>query len=209
MGVAMRSEDPIIMRIRALLFLLAFAVTFPASASELGVELDRGVAAYRNGDITTAINIFRKLAEGGVSQAQYNLGVIYASGKGVPKDLKTSAKWHRLAADQGNADAQYNLGVYLEHGRGVTKNSKEALKYFRLAAEQGSTKAQYNVGVFNVQARGTEKDLIRGYKWLAIAASKGYEPAIDLRDIVKHIIDPAELAKAKKLSRDWMSKHPG
>lgn len=205
----MRSGDSNIMRIIGLLFLLAFAATFPASASEIGDELDRGAAAHKNGDVTTAIKIFRKLADGGVSRAQFNLGVIFAAGKGVPKDLKTSAKWYRLAADQGNADAQYNLGVYLENGRGVTKNSKAALKYYRLAAEQGMTNAQYNVGLMYSQGQGTAEDLIQGYKWLAIAAAKGDEQAVKIRDLVRDLLDPADLLKAKKLFRYWMSQHPG
>ncbi len=35
-----------------------------------------------------------------------NLGVMYASGKGVPKDDAEAVRWYRLAAEQGNALAQ-------------------------------------------------------------------------------------------------------
>ena len=38
--------------------------------------------------------------------AQYNLGVLYGEGKGVPKNYQESIKWYRLSADQGNAEAQ-------------------------------------------------------------------------------------------------------
>ena len=43
--------------------------------------------------------------------AQYNLGVMYENGQGVPQDYKTAVKWYRLAAEQGDAGAQFNLGV--------------------------------------------------------------------------------------------------
>ncbi|MDP7426550.1 MAG: SEL1-like repeat protein [Rhodospirillales bacterium] len=42
--------------------------------------------------------------------AQFNLGGMYAEGKGATKDYKTAAKWYKLAAEQGDADAQFNLG---------------------------------------------------------------------------------------------------
>ena len=42
--------------------------------------------------------------------AQYNLGVLYTEGKGVPKNYQESIKWYRLSADQGNAEAQSSLG---------------------------------------------------------------------------------------------------
>ena len=32
--------------------------------------------------------------------AQYNLGVLYGEGKGVPKNYQDSIKWYRLSADQ-------------------------------------------------------------------------------------------------------------
>ena len=41
------------------------------------------------------------LAEQGQAGAQYNLGVIYASGAGVPQDDAEAARWYRLAAEQG------------------------------------------------------------------------------------------------------------
>ncbi|MSR43556.1 MAG: hypothetical protein EXS19_05920, partial [Pedosphaera sp.] len=39
--------------------------------------------------------------EKGDASAQYNLGVMYANGLGVPKDEVEAVKWYRKAADQG------------------------------------------------------------------------------------------------------------
>ena len=49
-------------------------------------------------------------AERGDAGAQYNLGVRYDKGQGVPQDSKEAVKWYRLSAEQGNVDAQFNLG---------------------------------------------------------------------------------------------------
>jgi TPR repeat protein len=49
---------------------------------------------------------YRKAAEQGVETAQYNLGMMYDDGKGVPQDRTEAAKWHRKSAEQGYADAK-------------------------------------------------------------------------------------------------------
>ena len=48
-------------------------------------------------------------AANGDAEAQYNLGVCYANGWGVPKDPKQAMYWYTKAAEQGNEDAQNAL----------------------------------------------------------------------------------------------------
>lgn len=57
-----------------------------------------------------AVKWYRRAAEQGYADAQYNLGVCYKNGTGTQKDEAEAVKWYRLAAEQGHADAQYNLG---------------------------------------------------------------------------------------------------
>ena len=57
--------------------------------------------AYNRGDYETALKKFLPLAEQGNASAQYNLGVMYANGRGVPQDYAEAMKWYRLAAEQG------------------------------------------------------------------------------------------------------------
>ena len=87
-------------------------------------------------------------AERGDAGAQFNLGVRYDKGQGVPQDSKEAVKWYRLSAEQGNADAQSNLGDIYFYGRGGLQDYKEAFKWYRLSAEQGLaqvTKPRYLV----------------------------------------------------------------
>ena len=53
------------------------------------------------------------------ASAQYNLGVSYAYGLGVPEDSKEAVTWYRLAVEQGHAKAQYNLDWMYFNGEGV------------------------------------------------------------------------------------------
>jgi hypothetical protein len=76
----------------------------------------------------------KKNADAGDAEAQYNLGLMYAKGGGVPKDFTEAVKWYRKAADQGHADAQKSLGNMYYKGEGVPKDGVEASKWLRKAA---------------------------------------------------------------------------
>ena len=52
---------------------------------------------------------YRKAAEQGDANAQYNLGVCYEKGEGVKKDLSQAVQWYRKAAEQGMPGAQSKL----------------------------------------------------------------------------------------------------
>jgi hypothetical protein len=80
-------------------------------------------------------------AEQGDAEAQNNLGVLYASGRGVAKDDKQAAFWFRKAADQGEAMAQFNLGRMYFNGTGAPKDYVQAYLWTNLAAAQELEKA--------------------------------------------------------------------
>ena len=44
---------------------------------------------------------YRKAAKQGDADAQYNLGVLYADGRGVRQDHAEAVRWYRKAAEQG------------------------------------------------------------------------------------------------------------
>jgi len=63
-----------------------------------------GVAAYQRGDFATALELFRSLAEKGNASAQFNLGLMYAQGRGVPQDFVHAHMWSNLAASKLRGD---------------------------------------------------------------------------------------------------------
>jgi TPR repeat protein len=52
---------------------------------------------------------WREAADQGLSQAQFNLGVLYEQGQGVKVDYSEAAKWYELAAAQGDRNAAQRL----------------------------------------------------------------------------------------------------
>jgi len=109
---------------------VALALAMSAQAASFGA----GVAAFRHQNFNVAAVIFGRLAEAGNPHAQFYLGFMYETGRGVPQDYLTAAYWYRRAANQGETTAQYRLGLLFDKGQGVTQDYIEAHKWLNLAA---------------------------------------------------------------------------
>jgi TPR repeat protein len=107
------------------------------------------------------------------AQAQYNRGVDYWEGRGVPQDYAEAANWFRKAAEQGFAEAQNRLGQMLAMGQGIPRDDAEAAAWYRKAADQGVMLAQYNLGSAYVMGSGVTKDFAEAVKWFRKAADQG------------------------------------
>jgi TPR repeat protein len=101
-------------------------------------DFSKGLEAAQRGDFVTALREWKPLAEQGYANAQYNLGVMYDTGRGAAQDYTKAVKWYHKAAAQGVAKAQYNLGFMYYKGRGVLQENVIAHMWFKLAAEQGN-----------------------------------------------------------------------
>jgi TPR repeat protein len=140
-------------------------------------------------------------AEKGYAPAQFNLGVMYTVGRGVPKDAVEAVKWLRKAAVQGNAPAQYNLGLMYANGDGVPKDAVEAVKWLRKAAEQGYVFAQFNLGVIYANGDGVLKDAVEAHAWLNVAGANGNEEAKENLAKIEKEMTKEQIAEATKLAR--------
>ena len=124
------------MRKLATTLCLTIAMLLGSAGTNWSADFQKGLDAAKRGDYAIALREWKPLAEQGNATAQYNLGVLYRDGHGVPQDYKTAVKWTRLSAEQGDADAQYNLGSMYRKGQGVLQDYKAARKWYRLSAEQ-------------------------------------------------------------------------
>ncbi len=68
-------------------------------------DFDSAMVSYEGKDYAAASSEFKKLAAASDADAQYMLGYLYATGKGVLKDYTEAHKWFNLAASYGNNDA--------------------------------------------------------------------------------------------------------
>jgi TPR repeat protein len=104
-------------------------------------DFQDGLDAHDRGDYETALKEWLPLAEQGKAQAQFNLGLLYQRGQGVPQDYTEAGDWYRQAAAQGHASAQDQLGSLYYYGQGVPQDYVQAHVWYNLAAAQGQEEA--------------------------------------------------------------------
>jgi TPR repeat protein len=151
--------------------LLALALT--TSSWVQAQSFEQALAASERGDYRTAFAGFKKLAEQGDAIAQFNLGLMYANGRGVPTDDRQAVAWYRKAAEKGIAKAQFNLGVMYDEGRGLPKDEQLALSWYRKAAEKGYADAQTMLGLMYANGLHVPKDEQQAVVWYRNAAEQG------------------------------------
>ncbi len=95
----------------------------------------RNHSAAEQGDVK-ALQWYHKAAEQGYAEAQFNLGLMYFEGQGVPQDYAEAVRWHRKAAEQGYARAQFLLGMMYFLGQGVPEDEAQAHMWINLAASR-------------------------------------------------------------------------
>ena len=144
--------------------------------TELGNAYNAGQAGLKQ-DYAEALKWYRRAAEKGFAMAQYNLGLAYEQGRGVPVDERQAFKYYLQAAEQGLAAAQFNAGNMYAAGRGIGRDLFEANLWFKQAAEKGIAEAQFNLGLAYETGRGVKKDEVLAARWYKQAADRGFARA--------------------------------
>ncbi len=162
-----------------------------------------GVSGQAWAQESAEISALRAKAESGNAKAQFDLGMIYADGKGVRLDYAEAIKWHRKAADQGSSNAQYKLGWIYYYSYGVSQDYAKAAKWYRKAADQGNANAQESLGLVYSEGLGVRYSNYDAYFWFSLSANQGHEGAILLKDKIAHILTPVQSAELKKRISEW------
>ena len=123
-----------------------------------------------------AYNIFITNAREGDADAEYNLGLMYARGQGVPKDYDAALSWFQKAHEKGHKGAMYFLGKMYATGVGVQKDSRMAERLFLKCADE-DVRAQYEIGLLYFKNEDIPRNLDRSAKWMLRAANNGHVEA--------------------------------
>jgi TPR repeat protein len=95
-----------------------------------------------------AINDLQVRAESGDARAQFEFGLCFENGSGVPRDPATALDWYFRAAAQGVAEAQFKVGLLsqrraLTSVNGIASEAMvEAYKWYKVAAVAGDRNAR-------------------------------------------------------------------
>jgi TPR repeat protein len=141
----------------------------------LRADVAAGMRAFRNKDYTTAFNEWKAAAEEGQPEAEFDLGVLYAQGRGVKRDLTLAEQWYRKAAEQGNAEAEFALGQMYARGWGVPRDEADAIRWFQMANAPETDGPATDWAV--IEGYGVQKDEKQAAYWYEQAAQKGHPEA--------------------------------
>ncbi len=116
-------------------------------------------------------------AQDGIADAQVNLGLRYATGRGgVEKDRSTSFKWYLMAADQGNTNAMERVVERYRYGIGVKQDVDKAVQWGRRLAKMGNTSSLSSLALALLQGEhGIPKNISLSLKCFEICAENGDE----------------------------------
>jgi hypothetical protein len=92
----------------------------------------RHFSDFANSPVILSRNMLR--AKQGFPSAQFRLGLHYALGVQVQRDLKQAAHWFRASARQGHAYAQLHLGMAYANGEGVEEDRERAFVWTYLSS---------------------------------------------------------------------------
>ena len=90
--------------------------------------------------LSQAFYWYKKSAEQGYADAQYDLGWMYYNGDGTVIHKKQAFYWYKKSAKQGYAKAQYNLGLMYYNGEGTLTDKKQAASWMKKAKKNGYQK---------------------------------------------------------------------
>jgi hypothetical protein len=156
-------------------------------------------ASVSAGDLKLAACWYRRAALQGVAEAQNNLGVLYATGRGVGRNDAAAVHWYGLAAEQNDPKATSNLGMMYLEGRGVKRDFAKAFQLFGRAAEQGYAIAQNNLALMYANGQAVVRDYVSACAWLDVAAQE-ISGCSELRDRVAEEMTAEEIARARELA---------
>ena len=80
--------------------------------------------------------MFKEASEKGNIAATFNLGIIYAKGRGVEIDEKKAFEYYKKAAFGGLPQAQYNYALWLREGRVEDPRPVEAMEWFKVSSNK-------------------------------------------------------------------------
>ena len=179
---------------------LLFSLTL---STALQADYEAGVAAAQNGDYDTALQEFKQAAEAGLDLAQYNMAVLYFTGRGVEQDYAEAFRWTEMAAEQGHLNAQFNLGALYYTGTGTAANLEKSLQWYTLAAESQHAEAQYNLATMYELGEGTPIDLVRAHFWASASQYNEFADAPALLQALSAKMSAEQLSEARGAFARW------
>ncbi len=139
----------------------------------------RGKESLAQGRKAEGLELLKKAAEKGYTEAEYEIARSYYNGAAGEQNLPKAAGLLIPLSDKGHLGARYLLGKMYTVGSGVPKNVKSGMEMLEQASEGGRAEASYELGRIYEEGIATAKDIRKAIDLYAKAGI--YEDAADRR----------------------------
>ena len=178
---------------------LCFLILIILSSTTFANDRLKGYKALEDQDYKKALYYLSYDASLGDDKAQYNLGIMYKKGLGVPVNNNEAFSWFFLSANQGNILANYALGHSYLKGSGIKQNYKLALKAFKYSALREHPTSRLLIGNMYYQGQGVIVSYSRAFLWWNLAQDLNIDGASENISMIKKKMTKGQYSKAKEM----------
>ncbi len=116
---------------------------------------------------------YQKAAEKHDPIGEFNLGLMYEKGKGLPADFLKAKEWYEAAAQQGHRQAMVQLAGLYFNGLVGARDDEKAYEWYQKAAALGDRDALYQLGLLSETGVATTLDFTKALHYYQQSADKG------------------------------------
>jgi hypothetical protein len=147
---------------------LSTKLSYTPSEEQLIILYIKAHTLILQGDTLAGIELLRKVANWGLSDAMFDYALCCLEGTYVKKDVKTGNSFVFKAAQQNHPDALYYVGSAYYYGyEGFRRDSIESMKWLERSAQEGHLQGQVALGNLYLNAN----DITHAVKYYLAAAN--------------------------------------
>ena len=138
---------------------------------------------------------YEKAAASGSMQANHNLGMIFAEGRGTTQSWVRALRYFEVAANDIPA-SRYMIGYSYFQGEGNIQNRPRAFREFMNAGLDSYADAQYMLAFMFLDGSGVPKQPLQAYIWAKLADENKQLQAAELIDAASNRISAKQKSRA-------------
>tara|TARA_B100000989_G_scaffold244282_1_gene191353 strand:+ start:84 stop:575 length:492 start_codon:yes stop_codon:yes gene_type:complete len=119
-------------------------------------DFDKGLKEFNNGNYENALKIWEPLAKEGLSNAQYNVGLMHHNGLGTKQDYKQAYYWLLLSSEQGNLNSIRLISTLYALGNGVKKNYLKSYMWAKIGSDNDDQNSKLLLGELLKEMKSSE-----------------------------------------------------
>ena len=168
--------------------------------------------------LSEAVELYKKSANQGFTDAKFALGRCYEEGIGVRKNYRGAIQWYKAAeisitndlfkypdpvgeADRARLDSLVESGIFDALMDSIDYDNEPTLETEECNAELGDADAQNSLGCRYKVGKDVEKDISKAFYWFHKSAEQGYEAGM------LHLAELYEKTKNYKEAAKWYRQY--